>query len=58
MTDQTRPAPPCGILGVFFVLFGAGMIFDASQTLSGTGLIALGTYLLSRTRSDHDGATA
>jgi hypothetical protein len=39
---------PFGIFGVFFVMLGAGLILDGDWWWPGGGLIALGTYCLSR----------
>ncbi len=46
---MTMPAPkgsPHGVLGVFFVLLGAGLVFDADWQWRGGSLMALGAACL------------
>lgn len=37
---------PYGVIGAFLVMLGAGVIFDADRTYSGSGLILAGVACL------------
>ena len=41
-----RRGSPHGVLGVFFVLLGAGLVFDADWNWRGGALMALGAFCL------------
>jgi hypothetical protein len=50
-----RGSSPHGVLGVFFVLLGAGLVFDADWNWRGGGVMALGVLLLvSASRRDSE----
>jgi hypothetical protein len=54
MTVSTSSASPFGIIGVFLVLLGAGVILDANWFWRGAAVVAIGLYCVcapSRERS-------
>jgi hypothetical protein len=46
VSATAQPGSPHGVLGVFFVLLGAGLIFDADWNWRGGTVIALGVLCL------------
>lgn len=50
MTSNAKQASPFGVLGVFLVLLGAGLVLDADWTWRGGSLMAGGVWCLWKER--------
>ena len=48
MSTSTNDGSPFGVLGVFLVMLGAGVVLDADWSWRGGALIALGAWYLWR----------
>ena len=46
MTTPVHQGSPHGVLGVFFLLLGAGIVFDADWQWRGGGMMAVGVACL------------
>ena len=56
MTPPVSRRRPYGVIGVFVVILGAGLVLDADRTLLGYGLITVGAVcLIAESRQGRNG---